>query len=83
MSGALSGSANADRHRAQRRKWQRDYRKRGGLIKIAPVPYDATTLDYLIALGWLKESDSKDRRKIGDGIARALAESAKSQAAKR
>ena len=66
--------------REQRRLAQRRYRRNTeSHVKIAPTPFDATMLDYLIRLHWLDEADAKDRRKVGEAIARALLESAKAE----
>ena len=39
-----------------------------------PTPICAATLDALIALRWLAEQDAEDRAKIGEAIARLLAD---------
>ena len=44
---------------------------------IAPVKVDELLLNYLIDdVRWLKESESRDRKKVGEAIARGLNESA-------
>jgi hypothetical protein len=36
-------------------------------------------LDYLVKLHWLADCDIRDRRKVGEAVARALLESAEAE----
>jgi hypothetical protein len=45
--------------------------------RVARVPYDHRTVDFLIATQWLAESEAGDVAKVADAIARLLAATAK------
>jgi hypothetical protein len=64
-----------DPRRAATRARQRRYLRRveSGLV-VVPVECDGAILTMLIATGWLREAHADDRAKVGDAIARLLAD---------
>jgi hypothetical protein len=69
-----------DAVRQRRPRAARDRRHRQRLksgVRVAPVEYDGTVLNFLIATHWLAELDADDTRKVGVAIAAMLADTAR------
>jgi hypothetical protein len=73
----LNRPPRADRHQARRERRRRyERRQRAGRI-VVPVELGETVIAGLIAIGWLREGDSTDARRIGAAIEAMLADTFK------
>lgn len=67
----------ADRKRERKRaRDRRRYRREVAGLRVAPVEYSSTLVDYLLKYGWLSRSGKDDSHCIGDAISRAMQEAA-------
>jgi hypothetical protein len=65
------------RRQARRERKQRWKRRQAAGRIVVPVELGETVISGLIAIGWLREGDSTDARRIGAAIAEMLADSFK------
>jgi hypothetical protein len=76
--GATSAVDGLRSHGEARRQWQRDYRRRLARGEaIAPAPFDAAVIDFLVRTRWLDPALAEDRREIGRAMFAALRDAAR------